>query len=63
MRQVYQKASPDFDNRFTVPVLWDMKTNTIVNNESTEIHRMFNYNFNSIAKNPDLDLFHGDLKD
>ena len=63
MRQVYRKAQPDFDHRFTVPVLWDKKTNTIVNNESKEIHRMFNYNFNSIAKNPDLDLFRGDLKD
>lgn len=28
--------------QFTVPVLWDKKTNTIVNNESSEIIRMFN---------------------
>ena len=32
--------------RFTVPVLWDKKLNTIVNNESSEIIRMFNTAFN-----------------
>jgi len=33
-------------SRFTVPVLWDKKTQTIVNNESSEIIRMFNTAFN-----------------
>ena len=32
--------------RFTIPVLWDKKTQTIVNNESSEIIRMFNIAFN-----------------
>ena len=31
---------------FTVPVLWDKKNETIVNNESSEIIRMFNTEFN-----------------
>ena len=35
-----------FFSRFTVPVLWDKKFNTIVNNESSEIIRMFNTAFN-----------------
>lgn len=28
--------------KYTVPVLWDKKENTIVSNESSEIMRMFN---------------------
>lgn len=32
--------------RFTVPVLWDKKLHTIVNNESSEIIRIFNTAFN-----------------
>lgn len=34
--------------RFTVPVLWDKKLNTIVSNESSEIIRMFNTAFNAL---------------
>ena len=33
-------------SRFTVPLLWDKKTHKIVNNESSEIIRMFNTAFN-----------------
>ena len=35
-----------FARRFTVPVLWDKQKKTIVNNESSEIIRMFNTEFN-----------------
>ena len=28
--------------KYTVPILWDKKEKTIVNNESSEIMRMFN---------------------
>ena len=34
--------------RFTVPVLWDKKMQTIVNNESSEIIRIFNTAFNGL---------------
>jgi hypothetical protein len=34
--------------RFTVPVLWDKKLDTIVNNESSEIIRIFNTAFNHL---------------
>ncbi|KAF7365641.1 Glutathione S-transferase omega-like 2 [Mycena venus] len=34
--------------KFTVPVLWDKKLNTVVNNESSEIIRMFNSAFNDM---------------
>jgi putative glutathione S-transferase len=38
--QVYAKADPDYVGRATVPVLWDRRRETIVNNESAEIIRM-----------------------
>ncbi|KAI0717001.1 glutathione S-transferase [Earliella scabrosa] len=45
VKDLYFKAQPDYEGRFTVPVLWDKKTSTIVNNESSEIIRMFNTAF------------------
>lgn len=38
--QIYAKADPDYVGRATVPVLWDRRCETIVNNESSEIIRM-----------------------
>lgn len=49
--QVYQKALPDISSSVTVPILWDKKTNTIVNNESSEIIRMLNVAFNEVTGN------------
>jgi putative glutathione S-transferase len=37
-------------------VLWDKQLKTVVNNESSEIIRMLNTEFNDIAENPGLDL-------
>ena len=48
--------------KYTVPVLWDKKTRTIVNNESSEIIRMLNSEFNAYAESPELDLYPGDLQ-
>ena len=47
--QVYTKANPDYTGRVSVPVLWDKKTGTIVNNESSEIIRMLNSEFDAFA--------------
>jgi putative glutathione S-transferase len=43
--EVYAKAKPDYSGRVTVPVLWDKRTGSIVNNESAEIIRMLNSAF------------------
>lgn len=45
--RLYQRARPDYTGRVTVPVLWDRKTETIVNNESAEIIRMLNSAFDA----------------
>lgn len=39
-KELYLKADPNYSARYTVPVLWDKKKETIVNNESSEIIRM-----------------------
>ncbi|RQM25440.1 hypothetical protein B5M09_011832 [Aphanomyces astaci] len=56
VRELYFKAEPEYTGRFTVPILWDLKTHTIVNNESSEIIRMLNAQFNALATHPTLDL-------
>ncbi len=53
MHQIYTQAKPDYTGRVTVPVLWDKKTNTIVSNESSEIIRMFNSEFNELTGSND----------
>ena len=50
LRDVYLKADPKFTGRVTVPVLWDKETNKIVNNESREIIRMLNSEFDAVVK-------------
>ena len=49
LHQVYAKAQPDFTGRASVPVLWDKKTGVIVSNESSEIIRMLNSEFNAFT--------------
>lgn len=57
IRELYELASANYSGKYTVPVLWDKKLRTIVNNESSEILRMLNSQFNDVANNPDLDLY------
>lgn len=46
LHQVYTAAQATYTGRVTVPVLWDRQLSTIVNNESSEIIRIFNRAFN-----------------
>jgi putative glutathione S-transferase len=43
--QVYAATDSNYSGKVTVPTLWDRKRHTIVNNESSEIIRMFNSSF------------------
>jgi glutathionyl-hydroquinone reductase len=61
VHQVYTAARPDYTGRATVPVLWDRKTKTIVNNESSEIIRMLNAEFDELGAAP-LDLYPAPLR-
>jgi len=49
LADIYLKADPQFTGRVTVPILWDKRTATIVNNESSEIIRMLNGAFDDFA--------------
>ena len=53
MYELYVKSQADYTGIVTVPVLWDKHTQTIVNNESSEIIRILNTAFNEITGNTD----------
>ncbi|MCF6444911.1 glutathione S-transferase family protein [Nereida sp. MMG025] len=52
-RDIYIKADPKVSGRVTVPILWDKERGTIVSNESADIIRMFNSDFDAITGNTD----------
>ncbi|MGR3376841.1 glutathione S-transferase family protein [Salipiger abyssi] len=60
MHELYTRADDGFTGRATVPVLWDMKRNVMVNNESADIVRMFDTAFEHLVPS-DLRLYPGDL--
>ena len=47
--QVYAAADANYSGKVTVPTLWDRERRTIVNNESSEIIRMFNAAFGAFT--------------
>ncbi|MBE9222280.1 glutathione S-transferase C-terminal domain-containing protein [Cyanobacterium stanieri LEGE 03274] len=63
LKQLYYKANNNYQGRCTVPVLWDKKTKTIVNNESSEIIVLLNNCFNQFASFPQLNLYPDEYKD
>jgi putative glutathione S-transferase len=65
LRQAYTLTDPYYDDRVTVPVLFDTQANRIVNNESSEIIRMLDA-WSSIGPDlypPDLRVAIDDVND
>ena len=60
--QLYVKAQRDYSGRVTVPVLWDKKTKTIVNNESRQIIQMLNSEFDPRAMHSEVDFYPAALR-
>ena len=69
LHQLYAAADPHYSGKVTVPTLWDRERRTIVNNESSEILRMFNSEFQAYtdvendfypaALRPEIDRING----
>ena len=56
-KEIYLKSDPTFDRTtFTVPILFDTKTQTIVTNESAEILAILDHSFDEWAKYPDFTI-------
>ncbi|KPI39552.1 Glutathione S-transferase omega-like 2 [Cyphellophora attinorum] len=65
LHEVYFKADPEYKGRYSVPVIWDKKTGTIVNNESAEIMRWLQGAFQGVVdtKRQSMDLYPERLRD
>lgn len=54
LKELYLKANSHYEGRFTVPMLWDKQSATIVNNESADIMCMFNDEFNELSSSSNM---------
>jgi putative glutathione S-transferase len=61
LAEIYLLADPHYTGRVSVPVLWDKKRRTIVNNESSEIIRMLNSAFEAFT-NVHTDYYPAELR-
>ena len=61
LAEIYLVADPHYTGRVSVPVLWDKKQRTVVNNESSEIIRMLNSAFDAFT-NARSDYYPADLR-
>jgi putative glutathione S-transferase len=50
MHQLYFRDDPAYQGKYSVPLLWDKKTNRIVNNESAEMLRWLPRAFDSVLE-------------
>jgi putative glutathione S-transferase len=55
-REIYERVN-DKGGKYSVPIFWDKKSTTIVSNESSEIIRFLNSEFNDLEGVNDLDLY------
>jgi putative glutathione S-transferase len=51
LHEAYTASDARYTGKVTVPTLWDRKTRRIVNNESPDIIRMFNSEFDGVTGN------------
>ncbi len=61
LSEAYLASNPGFDGRVTVPVLWDHQERMIVNNESSEIIRLLNSEFDAWG-NAEADYYPAELR-
>lgn len=62
LSEAYLGSDPGFEGRVTVPVLWDRETGRVVNNESADIIRMLNAEFDAWG-DASVDLYPPDLRE
>ena len=56
LSEAYRATEPDYEARFTVPVLWDRRQGRVVSNDDDHIMRMLNSEFDAFTDS-DLDLY------
>jgi glutathionyl-hydroquinone reductase len=61
LREIYVRADKKYSGRVTVPILWDKRTGTIVNNESREVMRILDTELDGCAQNH-TSLFPAELR-
>ncbi|KAI0628583.1 glutathione S-transferase [Trametes polyzona] len=59
VKDLYLRAAPNYAGSFSLPLLWDKKLETAVNNESADIVRIFNSAFDDLlpAEKAAIDLY------
>ena len=62
LAEAYTTTEPTYASRVTVPMLWDKESSKIVNNESSEIIRMLNFEFDEWG-DASVDIYPEPLRD
>lgn len=62
LEEGYRATDPGWEGRVTVPTLWDTVDGAVVNNESSEVLRMLNSEFDAVAAHPDRDYYPAELR-